>query len=154
MSSTAELLTRYEFFSELSDEHRQQVAGCGTLVRLARGTHLFVAGEPANEFFLLQDGVIALELATPAVAGFRFETLGTGDVVGWSWLFAPHRWSFDGYVVEDANVVRFDGDCVRAKCDQDHELGYALMKRFAQVVVKRLASSRLQLMDIYGQRAG
>jgi hypothetical protein len=46
-----------------------------------------------------------------------------------------------------------DGQCLRAKCEADHDLGYALMQRFAQVVVQRLQATRLQLLDLYGVHA-
>ena len=78
------------------------------------------------------------------------ETLHPGEVVGWSWLFAPYRWQFDGRVTEPSDLVTFDGACLRGKCDADHELGYQLMSRFAANVIARLQATRLQLLDVYG----
>ena len=71
--------------------------------------------------------------------------------MGWSWLFAPHRWQFDGRAVDPTRTIAFDGTCLRGKCDADHELGYQLMRRFAAVAVERLQATRLQLLDVYGQ---
>ena len=48
---------------------------------------------------------------------------------------------------------RFDGACLRDKCEADHDLGYELMKRFAPVMLERLQATRLQLLDVYGSRA-
>ncbi len=81
-------------------------------------------------------------------------TLGEGAVVGWSWLFPPHRWSFDARALEQVRAVAFDGGCLRGKCDADHELGYELMRRFAAVMLERLQATRLQLLDVYGGSAG
>ncbi len=39
-------------------------------------------------------------------------------------------------------VVAFDGACLRGKCDDDHALGYELMRRFAQVMIDRLQHTR------------
>ena len=36
------------------------------------------------------------------------------------------------------------------KCEADHDLGYALMKRFLPVLVQRLQATRLQILDVYG----
>ena len=78
------------------------------------------------------------------------ETLDAGEVVGWSWLFAPYRWQLDARATEACRLVAFDGACLRGKCDADHELGYQLMRRFAAQIVERLQATRLQLLDVYG----
>ena len=73
-----------------------------------------------------------------------------GEVFGWSWLFPPYRWHFDVQALDLTRALVFDGQCLRAKCEADHDLGYALMQRFAQVIVQRLQATRLQLLDLYG----
>ena len=93
---------------------------------------------------------MALELAVPQHDPLTISTLHDGEMVGWSWLFEPHRWAFDARAVEDTGVVAFDGACLRGKCEADHELGYQLMRRFAAVLVDRLQATRLQLLDVYG----
>jgi CRP-like cAMP-binding protein len=110
-------------------------------------------GEPANEFFLIRHGVVALELDAPS-GPLLIQTLNEGEVLGWSWLFAPYRWQIGGRAVESCSLVRFDGACLRGKCEDDHELGYQLMTRFAANVIDRLQSTRLQLVDVYGRAPG
>ena len=78
------------------------------------------------------------------------QTLGAGDVAGFSWLIEPHRWEFDGRAVERVRAVQMDGACLRGKCDEDLRLGYDLMRRFAALATSRLQATRLQLMDVYG----
>jgi CRP/FNR family transcriptional regulator, cyclic AMP receptor protein len=81
------------------------------------------------------------------------QTLGVGEVLGWSWLFPPYRWLFDARTIELTRAIALDGKCLRAKCDEDHHLGYEMVKRFAQVIIERLQASRLQLLDVYGVRS-
>jgi len=88
---------------------------------------------------------------SPARGALLIETLSPGDAVGWSWLFAPYRWQLDGRTMESSDLIAFDGACLRGKVEQDHELGYQLMKRFAANVVDRLQATRMQLLDVYGQ---
>ena len=78
------------------------------------------------------------------------ETIDPGEVIGWSWLFEPYRWHFDAVAVEDVGAVAFDGECLRGKCQDDHELGHALMLRFGQVMIDRLQHTRMRLLDLYG----
>ncbi len=88
----------------------------------------------------------------PGRGAMVVETLHEHDVIGWSWLFAPYRWQFDGRVTEAARVVVLDGACLRRSCEADHELGYELMRRLAGVAIQRLQAARLQALDIYARR--
>ena len=126
------------------------IAGCARNEHFKAGTMLLHEGDPAERFYLVRHGVIALEIHAPA-GPLMISTFTDGEVVGWSWLFAPYRWQMDGRVVEECSVVTFDGACLRGKCEADHELGYQLMSRFAALVLDRLQTTRLQLLDLYGR---
>jgi CRP-like cAMP-binding protein len=78
------------------------------------------------------------------------ETLGRGELVGWSWLFEPYRWVFDVEVIEPTRAIVIDSACLRDKCDADAAFGYRLMKRFAKVIADRLQTTRVRLLDLYG----
>jgi CRP-like cAMP-binding protein len=67
-------------------------------------------------------------------------------------LFPPYRWKFSARTLEPTRVFAIDGQCLRAKAEQDHELGYELLKRFAYVVEDRLEAMRLQLINVYQDR--
>ena len=137
-------------FEGLNGERRSLIAGCGGNVRFLEGETLFREGDPANTFFLIRQGTIAIEIYVPARGAITVETLGPGEVVGWSWLFAPYRWHFDARAVSTVRATAFDGACLRDKCAADPELGYDLMSRFAQVIMDRLQWTRLRLLDVYG----
>jgi CRP-like cAMP-binding protein len=79
------------------------------------------------------------------------QTVGPGELLGWSWLMPPYRWHFDARALEQTRALSFDGTCIRNKCETDHRLGYELMKRLAYVFTQRLEASRLQLLDVYGR---
>ena len=127
------------------------IAGCAENVRYQAGEALFRAGQPANHFFVLRAGRVALELSSPGRDAFRFATISEDEVLGWAWLIPPHLWTVDARALEVARVLRFDGTCLRGKCDADPRLGYDLMQRFASVVVEQLTHLQLQLMDVYGR---
>jgi len=150
-----EVIAEHPFFAGLRPHDRALVAGCGAIAVYRAGEFLFLTGGEARHFFLIRRGKVALELHVPGHTEFRFETVGDGEVIGWSWLFEPHRWQFDARAVEDTRVVRFDGTCLLGKLDEDPRLGYDVMKRFSHVLVQRFADTRLQLIDVYGkQRSG
>lgn len=144
-------LQEHPFTAGLRPEHLRELAACAKNVHLAAGARPMVEGGPADTFFILRDGVVAIEVRAPAGEPLVVQTLHAGDVLGWSWLFPPYRWTFDARVVEPARAVAFDAACLRGKIERDHELGYALMVRVARVFTSRLAATRMQLLDLYGR---
>jgi CRP-like cAMP-binding protein len=107
-------------------------------------------GDLAEEFYLIRDGRVALEVHVPGREVITFKTLGPGEVVGVSWLVPPYRWTYDARVLEPVRAISLNATCLRQKCDTDHALGYDMMARFVPVLVGRLQATRLQLLDVYG----
>jgi CRP-like cAMP-binding protein len=143
------MLRDHDFFAGMDPEARALVAGCARNAVFGDGSFLFREGDPAQKFFLVREGAVALEV-TAAGGVLTVQTVGAGEVAGFSWLFRPHRWQFDGRAVGRVHAVEMDGACLRAKCDADPRLGYDLMQRFAGLATRRLQATRLQLMDVYG----
>lgn len=153
MRELDELITDSPIFAGLESSQLELIVGCARNVHVPEDRLLLREGEPADLFYLIRRGRVALEVNVPARGTLLIETLDPGDVVGWSWLFAPYRWQLDGRTTESSELIVFDGACLRGKVEQDHELGYQLMKRFAANLVDRLQATRIQLLDVYG-RAG
>jgi CRP-like cAMP-binding protein len=128
----------------------QLATTCATERRFDAGSRLCREGDTADAFFLITRGVVALEIVVPGRDALLIETLHDGDLLGWSWLYEPHRWQFDARAAEACDVLVYDAACVRAACDADAVLGYEFMQRFAAVMVERLQATRLQLLDVYG----
>ena len=100
---------------------------------------LFREGDPADT--LLRDPPAAASRSRSTCRprrARRSRRSSDGEVLGWSWLFPPYRWHFDARALEPVRAIAFDGACLRGKCEADHELGYELMQRFAQVLIERL----------------
>ena len=131
------------------------VAGCAIDGRFAANELLAREGAPADRFFAIRDGRVALEVEAPAARHRDRDPRPRARCCGWSWLFAPYRWQFDVRALSSRpRPGRFDAACLRAKIDADHALGYELMRRFAAVMLERLQATRLRLIDVYGNPAG
>ena len=148
--SLDQLLADVPLFEGLGDEARMLIAGCGRNVHFAAGDRVFREGGEADVFYVVRHGSVAIEAFLPARGPVTIETIEAGDVVGWSWLFPPYRWHFDARALSAVRATVFDAVCLREKCDGDPALGYALMGRFAQVLIDRLQWTRLRLLDVYG----
>jgi CRP/FNR family transcriptional regulator, cyclic AMP receptor protein len=145
-----EILRQHPFLHNLSDAHMETLVGCASNVRFADGTAVIREGELANKFYLIRAGRIAVEIDVPGRGGLRVQTVGPGEILGWSWLISPYRWHFSGIAVAETRALALDGECLRNKCEKDPGFGYEMLKRLSQVMERRLEATRLQLLDVYG----
>jgi CRP-like cAMP-binding protein len=127
----------------------ERVLGCGSEVGYASGEFIFHEGEDADRFFVIRQGMVALEVFVPGRGPHTISTLHAGDLLGWSWLFPPYSWFFDAQALEPTRLLAFNAPCLRAVCETDHDIGYPLVSRFAEIITQRLQATRLQLLDVY-----
>jgi len=153
MQTLEPVLAEHPFFQGLAPEYLRVLVGCASNVRFEAGQQIFREGEEANEFYLIRHGKVALEVYVPGRGSITIQTLGVGEILGWSWLVPPYQWRFDARAVELVRAIALDGKCLRTKCEDDPRLGFALLKRFAHVMTERLQATRLQLLDVYGNRS-
>ena len=138
MSGIRDVVADHELFHGLEPAHVDLVAGFGRETLLPARTTIAREGDPADAFYLLQDGRVALQLAVAGHGAVVIETLGPGDVVGPSWIVPPYRWSTGVVAVHSSEAVAFDGARLRDACDVDPAAGFALARRFAAVTEERL----------------
>jgi len=150
IESLEPIIEEHVFFHGLEKRHIQFIVGCATNMHFAEDAIIFREGDPADHFYFVREGLVAIELMVPQRGFTTLQTVGPGDVVGWSWLLPPYRWHFAARTSQPTRALAFDAKCLRAKCEDDHDLGYELFKRFSRVIAERLEATRLQLLDLYG----
>jgi CRP/FNR family transcriptional regulator, cyclic AMP receptor protein len=148
--SLEQLLADVPLFEGLDPAELALLAGCAGNTRFAAGEQLFRRGDPADTFYVIRHGSVALETFVPSGGPIMIETLEAGEVLGWSWLFPPYRQHLDARALTLVRAIGFDGACLRGKCESDSRLGFDLMSRFAQVLIERLQWTRVRLLDLYG----
>jgi len=149
METLERVLSEHPFLQGLDRKHVEFLTGCARNVRFEAGEFLHREGDDGNVIYLLRHGRVALEVHVPDKGTLQVDSLGEGEVLGWSWLFPPHRWQLDARAVEPVLALALDGACVRQKMDADHDFGYALTKRLLYQIYQRLGRVRLQRLDVY-----
>ncbi|MEQ9300073.1 MAG: cyclic nucleotide-binding domain-containing protein [Cyclobacteriaceae bacterium] len=152
MKNLKEILSELSFFSAMSEEMLEFIAGCGQNMHFAPNEYVGKENESADYLFVIRKGNIAVQLAHPTKGALTLRSLHDGEIAGFSWIIPPYRMQFDLLAREHTSVVALDGNCVRKKCEQDHHLGYLMMKESATIMNKRLEDTRMQLMDVYRGR--
>ncbi len=150
METLERVIAEHPFLKDLAPEHLRLIAGCASNVRFKAGQFLFGEGEEADKFYMIRQGKVALQIPASPRSAITLQTIGEGEILGWSWLIPPYRWRFDARALELTRAIALDGKCLRTKSEEDHNLGYELLKRFSQVITERLEATRLQLLDVYG----
>jgi len=114
------------------------------------GDLLLREGEVAHEFLLLIEGKVALEAVLPDRPRLTIQTVGPGEVVGWSWLAAPYRWRLDARALKPTRVFSVDSDRLRTLLDENPVDGYRFLLRLLPVIAQRLENTQFQLLDVHG----
>ncbi len=141
------LIEQQPLFKGLNAEQLQLLAGSALEMKFETGATIFEEGSPANRFFLILSGQVVLSSEMEDRNVIPIQTLGPGDDLGWSWLFPPYSMHFTACALEPTTTIYFYGTRLREQCEQDHELGYQLMKRIAQVATQSLRATQRRLMQ-------
>jgi CRP-like cAMP-binding protein len=145
-------LRAHPFSRVLSEPQLERLFRCASVLTLVPGAFVFREGEPADRFFLIRSGQVALEQHVPGRGTLQTETLNDGGLLGFSWLFETGRWTLDARAVEASELCALDGDCVRRQMQADPALGLAIATQLIHQLYGRLERVRLQRLDVY--RAG
>ncbi len=109
---------------------------------------IFREGQPANQFFLIEEGHVEIEACSPRHPDVAVQIIGPGDALGWSWLFEPFTWSFQARAVDPVKLLVLDAAHLLRLSNENHEFGYELMKRLARLVICNLQATRRRLVEL------
>ncbi|MEU3520217.1 cyclic nucleotide-binding domain-containing protein [Streptomyces sp. NPDC006654] len=133
----------------LSAGQRQRLMHFAREVSFAQGARLFEEGGHADRFWIVRTGRVELDMRVPGRRAAVIESLGPGELVGWSWLFAPHVWHLGAEATTPVRAYEFDAATVLTLCQEDAELGAAVSQWVGQVVGHRLSAARTRLLNLY-----
>ena len=146
--SIRDMLQHHPFAAGLEPTHIETLAKLAKQIRFERDQVIFREGDECSEFYLIVNGLLALEIAAPGHT-FRVQTLFAGDELGWSALLMGRGKHFQARTLERVDALALEGSELLAACNADTEFGYALMQRLLAVVAERLQATRLQLLDTH-----
>jgi CRP-like cAMP-binding protein len=149
MPTDTNTLARHTFLHGMPGHQLESLASIARTVAVSPGQYLGRERDVASDFYLIDSGRVSIEMSTRGRGPVSLQTIGRGDIVGWSWLTPPYRWQFDARAIERTTVLALDARCLRLKFEQDPELGFELMKRLIAVVSERLSATRREALESY-----
>ncbi|MFE9557791.1 cyclic nucleotide-binding domain-containing protein [Streptomyces sp. NPDC006703] len=129
---------------------RERLLRLGHEAAFPDGALIFEEGGRADRFWIIRGGSVSLTVHVPGRRAPTVETLGPGDLLGWSWLFPPYVWHLGAEARGPVRADEFDAATVRVLCGEDLALGCALTHAVAEVIAHRLKATRMRLLDLYG----
>jgi CRP-like cAMP-binding protein len=145
--SLFELIKKQPFFKGLDSRQLQLLTDSAMEMQFEAGETIMKEGDPANRFYLILEGKVVLESEIKDRGMVPIQTIGPGDDLGWSWLFPPYYMHFTARALKLTRTIFFYGTPLREQCEQDHELGYQLLSRVAEVATKCLRSTQQRLAE-------
>jgi CRP/FNR family transcriptional regulator, cyclic AMP receptor protein len=149
MITTVDLLSSHPFLDGMPHQWLERMSSYGHPLIRQTGRRIFHEGRPADRFWLIRSGRVALDITDPERGDIVIDYIGTGSVLGWSWLFPPYQWHFGAVAVEQTKTIEFDAAGVRRFIADDAEFGRELTTRFMSVLVDRLQTTRKRLSELY-----
>jgi CRP/FNR family transcriptional regulator, cyclic AMP receptor protein len=146
MEGLERIVREHSFFVGMKEDYTDTIAGCAKNARFEPGDYLFHEGDVADQLYLLRSGRVVLEVDTND-GQVALQTVGEGEIVGASWLVPPYRRGLSAKALELTRAIALDAACLRGKCEDNHDLGYELMKRFMPILIQRLRAARLQIFE-------
>ena len=137
---------QHPFLAGMDARHLQTLLHGAKEQQFDSGEIIFREGEPANTLYLIESGRVALETTSPGGGTTLIQTVGTGDLLGWSWLFPPFAWQFKARATQPTRAICCDGGHILVHAEEDPVFGYHVMRRISQLVIKRLQATRKQLV--------
>ncbi len=145
LRATSDLLAR------LNEDEFEFFESAATELTLEPDEVLFRENGEARRFFIIAEGILALEVERPARPATSVQTLGEGALVGLSWRLAPHRWMWTARAMTQTRLAVLDAAFVMAECERNAELDRLMWEIVAREASQRLHHTRIQLLDLYGK---
>lgn len=142
-------MTSTTLTAALPAAHRERLMRTAREVSFEAGARLFEEGRRADRFWIIRTGTVTLDLHVPGRRAAVVESLGPGELVGWSWHFPPYQWQLGAEAMSPVRAWEFDAEAVRAMCAQDPAFGQVIATWIGRVIAHRLHAARIRLLDLY-----
>lgn len=129
-------------FQRLDEEHLAFVVSCCETISLGQDEEIFHADGTADAFYLIVQGSVGLFNNYESGENVHVQSIEPRELLGWSWMVPPYEWEFTAIATSPAILMKFDAAKIRARCEQEPEFGFMVMRRICEQMLSRLHSMR------------
>ncbi len=139
-------ITEHPFFDGMSPAHVELVARRAKTASYQPDEILFLEGDAASHFYLIESGLVAVETGTVEKGISVMQAIGRGEPLGWSWLFPPFAWHFRARALQPTYAYLLDAGELLVLCEENHSVGYEIIRRVSQLVIARMETAIKKLV--------
>jgi CRP/FNR family transcriptional regulator, cyclic AMP receptor protein len=150
METMEPILAAHPFFKGLDSRYLKLILACAARKTFTPGEFLCRDNEAAQSFYVIHHGRVAVEIYRARRGPVTVQTIGEGEVLGWLWFDKPYHWHLDARALDLTRVISLDVPCLLDRCNQDHDFGYELMRRYAHHLAVQFRVTKVQMADFYG----
>lgn len=163
------VLTGFKFFSEVAPETLEMIAQKVEVLTFVPGDIIFHLNEPADHLYGLLEGEVDLSIVfkdkvlkteieyeeaiqasmVDEEKSIVIDTVLPDQIFGWASLVGPARRTVTAGCTENCRVVALAAADLKAMFDQDHHLGYVIMKKLSDIIAKRLKVRTDKLIETW-----
>ena len=135
------ILSQTDFFAGLAPYQLQRVSAISGLREIGEGCTIYNLGEPARDFYVLVEGMVRFAIGSGNRSASAGDILRRGQVFGWAALApnAKHRIA-TATCLTPCTVLAIDGNALDELMEQDHSLGYRIMKQLNLLITGTLTA--------------
>jgi CRP-like cAMP-binding protein len=121
-------------------------------IELEEGEWLFDEEAEADKFYIVIEGEISLTTRIYINDEVRdieaTEPISEGEVLGWSSLIKPHRYTLGGRAQKKSRLIEIEAEPFRELLDDNPEFGYLVIKKVSEVIGERLIGKCIQFLSV------
>ncbi|MFD0373794.1 cyclic nucleotide-binding domain-containing protein [Streptomyces sp. NPDC127112] len=141
--------TVHSILEQMTPEAREALLAHSRQVTFTAGTRIFKERQRAEKFWIILSGTVELNTHIPCHKDAVIDTLGYGELLGWSWMVPPYSWRLGATASHEVQALEFDAAAVRELCKEDSAVGRSVAVAVAAVIADRLDSARTRLLDLF-----
>jgi CRP/FNR family cyclic AMP-dependent transcriptional regulator len=143
--SRLDVLRDARLFAECTEQELAKLDALAGDRELDDGELFFEHGDVAREVGVVTTGEVQLELPVSVLGASKsmhFESKTRGEVVGWSALVPPYRYTLSARARGRAALATLPASELAILFDSDPRLGFRVLRSLAAIVAQRLELTR------------
>ena len=129
-----ETLKHIQFLQDFSDDYLQQLAEMAEIKEFPADGVVFREGQLSPSVYLVVQGNLALEFNVPSRGDMQFQTLGAGELLGWTAVLGPGPMTATARVQTPSTLLVLNAAQIQALCARDPSFGSAFMHHLARAL--------------------
>ena len=141
-------LREFVIFKDLTDSELENIAEIAKREMYDANKRIFEEKSWASNLYLVVKGLVVIKLkGEKGVDQLPIDTVGPGDIFGWSAVTEPHAFTAAAWTTEKSEILVFNGKVLLDLFKKNNHIGYKVMSKVATVISSRLRKLNQQLAN-------